>query len=548
MAEHASQHCKIKNNKSRGKIRTLSVAGLLAGGLALLESVVLATATAAAPPPGTVIFTDGHNYPDSGHRMLYQLSDALPPGSLGFYQVQNANCAPAPCLPLSQPAATTTFLFVQYPATLGLLDGPGAKTGDQSVNIAQQGLETELNKYPPSADNPVTVVAYSEGAVAASHEVPKWGPNSNIAFVLIADPERPNGGILSRFPAGTYIPFVGITAGSATHSNGAPIVMVTRQYDGVADAPAYPINVLADANAFLGFYYLHGTYQSVNPNDPNNIVTTSPDGLITDVLVPAPEGQLPIFMPLAQAGVPAPILVALDPAVRALIETGYDGTTDPSQRVRFGLLPPPSAWPGDVQMVVVGFIMTGERLPGALLASIPGSSTLPGTPTLPGNPTLPVLAPLLKALPTSPSPGANLSSNVSVPQGEPTSQSQQNVLVSQQSTSNPAPDAGTQPSTSNSGSSSTDQSQPGPVQPQVTKPMPKPPFTIDMATGGKFGPGTTDTGGGASSSVGKPLQSAVTNVTNAIRSVTGSLAGSTSTGGSSSPSKSGSAGEVASHG
>jgi hypothetical protein len=179
---------------------------------------------------------------------------------------------------------------------------------------------------------------------------------------------------LSRFPAGTYIPFVGITAGNATSANGAPVVMVTRQYDGVADAPAYPVNVLADANAFLGFYYLHGNYQSVNPNDPNNIVTHSPNGNMTDILILAPPGQLPIFMPLAQVGVPQPILVALDPAARAIIETGYNRTSDPSQQVRFGLLPPPSAWPGDAQMVVVGFVTTAELLPGAVLASVPGAA------------------------------------------------------------------------------------------------------------------------------------------------------------------------------
>ena len=129
--------------------------------------------------------------------------------------------------------------------------------------------------------------------------------------------------------------------------------MVTRQYDGVADAPVYVGNVPADVNALLGAYYLHGNgnYFDVDPNAAGNIVTTSANGNMTDILVPAAPGALPLFVPLAQAGVPQAILVALDPAVRAIIETGYDRTGDPSQQVMFALLPPPSAWPADAQAV-----------------------------------------------------------------------------------------------------------------------------------------------------------------------------------------------------
>jgi hypothetical protein len=59
--------------------------------------------------------------------------------------------------------------------------------------------------------------------------------------------------------------------------------------------------------------------------------------------------------------VPQPILVALDPAVRAIIETGYNRTTDPSQRVQFALLPPPSAWATDAQNVAAGFAQTAQE-------------------------------------------------------------------------------------------------------------------------------------------------------------------------------------------
>jgi hypothetical protein len=491
-----AKHRKNKN-KRPGKVRRLSKVGLLVGGFALAQSVVLATATA----DPTVVFIDGHNYPGTGARMANQLT--------GKYQ------APLPCstcTPLQEPNAGNTKYFVQYPADLGWLDGFGAPTGDQSIAIAQQNLQDYLAGHPPSATNPTTVVGYSEGAVAVSHEVSNWGPGEGIAFVLIADPERPNGGILSRFPAGTYIPFLGITAGNATPSTDAPVVMVTRRYDGVADAPAYPVNVLADANAFLGFYYLHDTYDTVDPNDPDNIVTES--GNMTDILVPAPEGELPILMPFGQIGVPQPILVALDPATRALIETGYNRTDDPAQQVRFGLLPPPTAWPGDVQMVVVGFVKTGQRLPGAVFASVPGA---PGTF---------VVAPLNRVAPTS-SPLTPAPAPVDQVD-QPTARLVSNVQPAQEGTTSKPETVAAAPAPGSAPSSNSSLRQLNPVQTTL-----KNPFALQPPSGNQAATSSPSTGNGSSPNVGKPLQGAVSNVTNAIGSAANDFTRSISRGSSS---------------
>ena len=327
----------------------------------------------------------------------------------GQYQYQPSCAGTAPCTHLTAPEMGTTFIFInqpeQYPGTLGLIDGPTAPTGDQSVNMGQAAIHDQINQQINNGNTPVTVVGYSEGAVAASHEVSVWQPTDPVAFVLIGDPERPDGGILARMPAGTYIPVLGITGGNATPSNGAPVVMVTQQYDGIADAPVYVLNLAADANALLGAYYLHGNgnYFDVDPNAPGNIVTTSPDGNMTDILVPAAPGALPLFIPLAQAGVPQPILVALDPAVRAIIETGYDRTSDPSQQVRFALLPPASAWAADAQAVSAGFALTAQELPAALAISLP---SLPGLPVLPST-----LTPAPAPSATGPTPVTQLQSS-----------------------------------------------------------------------------------------------------------------------------------------
>ncbi len=72
-------------------------------------------------------------------------------------------------------------------------------------------------------------------------------------------------------PTGVYVPVFGVTFGDGTTPQSTKVLQVTKQYDGVGDAPNYFLNVASDVNAALGFYYLHGDYyKDVDPTpDPN---------------------------------------------------------------------------------------------------------------------------------------------------------------------------------------------------------------------------------------------------------------------------------------
>ncbi len=128
----------------------------------------------------------------------------------------------------------------------------------------------------------------------------------------------------------------------------------------------------------MGFYYLHpGYYKDVDPNDPTAIVTTSADGNVTDKLIPAPLGELPLTMPLLQLGVPPALVTALDPFLRSVIETGYNrpdpnvAGSYPSEPVPFQLVPPPQRWLPDVLSVAAGAAAVGSaagRCPSAEFA------------------------------------------------------------------------------------------------------------------------------------------------------------------------------------
>jgi hypothetical protein len=114
------------------------------------------------------------------------------------------------------------------------------------------------------------IYGYSQGAVVATEYKRETGTVGN-TYVLVANPNRPNGGILQRFN-GVTVPILDIAFNGATPTDGDLTYDVARQYDGWADFPKYPLNLLATANALLGIAYLHGKYDlDIDPavlNDP----------------------------------------------------------------------------------------------------------------------------------------------------------------------------------------------------------------------------------------------------------------------------------------
>lgn len=269
-------------------------------------------------------------------------------------------------------------VFIEYPRSLGPLTGLGDPTYDESeADAAAKIVAAVRQARQDDATGKIYVVGYSQGsgaAVKAIDELENSGfDTENVEFVLAANPRRNDGGILTRLPKGVYLPVFGVTFGDGTTPESTKVLQVTKQYDGVADSPAYVFNVVSDLNAVMGFYYLHsGYYKDVDPNDPNAIVTTSADGNVTDKLIPAPVGQLPLTMPLLQLGVPPTLVAAMDPFLRAVIETGYNrpdptvAGSYPSEPVPFQLVPPPQRWLPDVLSVAAGAAQSVQLLTGAL--------------------------------------------------------------------------------------------------------------------------------------------------------------------------------------
>ncbi|WP_163749183.1 PE-PPE domain-containing protein [Mycolicibacterium helvum] len=268
---------------------------------------------------------------------------------------------------------------IDYPASLWpLVGGLTGDKWDDSVGTGVNHLNSALIQELATTDDDVVIFGFSQGAAVVSNELRNiTGLDNNLKqrlqVVIAGNPYKPNGGIFTRLGLLQYIPGLKITTdvptptdttGGAIGALPIPVTDIAFEYDPVGDAPAYPLNFLAMANALLGLVYIHTTYIAPNGNTKDWVV---PDGYdpqdLANEMDPAlhpenftyynnttyiliPTKVLPIMQPLIGFGkwtgtsaIVTPIVDLVSPALRVIIDTGYDRTTSPGQYETFGLFP-----------------------------------------------------------------------------------------------------------------------------------------------------------------------------------------------------------------
>lgn len=232
-----------------------------------------------------------------------------------------------------------------WPIT-GLLD----YTFGRSVQIGWADLRGQIAETTEvTGGQPIIVFGYSQSAVISIHEkrrlaelYPAGDPAApNIQFVLIGDLNRPNGGVMTRFQ-GAYIPLINFYFnGPAPTDTNFNTVDIARQYDGFADFPLYPINLVADLNALLGILYVHTDYEAVSldPASGKYVEGTLEQRYGDTTYYTIPTARLPLLQPLRDLGVPEPLMALVEPALRVVVEAGYDRTISPGLPTPARLLP-----------------------------------------------------------------------------------------------------------------------------------------------------------------------------------------------------------------
>lgn len=249
----------------------------------------------------------------------------------------------------SVPGAFPQALFT--PQGLSPLTGLKSLPFDTSVAQGVTILDSAIRQQIAAGNN-VNVFGYSQGATIASVEMAKLAASANpptpaqLSFTLIGDPGNPNGGIAARFP-GLSFPSLGVTSTGATPDNLYPTRIYTFEYDGVADAPRYPLNILANLNAIAGAYYTHTQYFWVTPEQLDAAIplTGTSGPTMTEYYI-IPSKNLPLLEPLRALPILGdPLANLVQPNLRVIVNLGYGdpaygySTSPPNVPTPFGLFP-----------------------------------------------------------------------------------------------------------------------------------------------------------------------------------------------------------------
>jgi PE-PPE domain len=235
------------------------------------------------------------------------------------------NCAAPTCT--LDPLATPEGL---YPL-IGVKELPYDTSVAQGVSILNGAIGGQL-----ADGNDVTVFGYSQSSTISSLEMEDIVNGSaginpapdQLNFVLTGDPNNPNGGLLERFdfPPGSNpsIPSLGMTFDGATPVTEYPTDIYTAEYDAIGDFPRYPIDLLSDLNAILGFVFVHTQYPDLTNLSSAVEVPTSAgyDGATTYYMIPTDD--LPLLDPLRSIPVIGnPLSDLLQPDLQVLVNLGY---------------------------------------------------------------------------------------------------------------------------------------------------------------------------------------------------------------------------------
>ena len=293
-----------------------------------------------------------------------------------------------------------------YPTT-----GVNSLTADaseaQGSKILDAAILGQIANGKVDADNPVVVFGYSQSSAFSSmtmQQLESQGvPSDDVHFVLVGDTAAPDGGLLERFdlPGSDFsVPSFGITFGDPTPADLYPTDIYTLEYDGFADFPQYPINPIADLNAFAGMIYEHLAYLGLNSDQIQNAVPldTVGDTLTNYYMIPVDD--LPLLDPLRLIPIVGnPLADLLQPDMKVLVDLGYGSITDGWSQGPANVPTPFELFPTDInwQDVVTALVNGVPQGIQAAIADLENPDNYQ-IPSLLDNPTL---APLVDAAFTS---------------------------------------------------------------------------------------------------------------------------------------------------
>jgi hypothetical protein len=233
--------------------------------------------------------------------------------------------------------STPELISVTYPAQLWPFNG--ALTLGNSVAAGVTSLLNLVNITYAAGERLIVwgisqgslVIDQTQTLLTASHGAP---PPDAITFVRVADPAAALTGVLNHLPEqflSTLLHYP-TSARTAPSDSQYDTVVVTNEYDGFADFPDRPGNLLAVANAVMGLFYRHGQTSTATLTEvPAHDISTTVNALgatTTTYLIPCEF--LPLTQPLIELGVSPDAVDKLNARLRPVIDSAYSRNDSPT--------------------------------------------------------------------------------------------------------------------------------------------------------------------------------------------------------------------------
>lgn len=211
---------------------------------------------------------------------------------------------------------------------------PGNLSEAQGAQILADAIEKQIAGGGVNAENPLYVFGYSQSSAMSSMTMEQLHHDGvaaeDIHFVFVGNSANPNGGLVEMLNiwGGNLSFWNGLTLGHPTPDYFTTDVY-TMEYDGFADFPRYPLNLLADLNAIAGMFLLHDGYFGLSPDDIANAIhlETSGDSLTNYYMIPTET--LPLLDLLRVNPIWGnPLADLLEPSMRILVNLGYGSLTE----------------------------------------------------------------------------------------------------------------------------------------------------------------------------------------------------------------------------
>ena len=228
---------------------------------------------------------------------------------------------------------------VKWPAEAGPYTGRGDLTLGASINVGKANLDAQIDaalaRLTKDANGnvvggeKVTVVGLSAGSLVVNEVLREMAADADapgkdqITFVVVADSSRQKMIDKARYNSKydyTYQP---------APETAYDIVVVTGEYDGMADFPDRPFNVLAIMNAIAGSIFVHVPVMYADlanvPTENITVDVNAKGGTTTHYLVPTKK------LPLVQL---FPSLAPREAELKAKIDKAYSRNDVPAVAAR----------------------------------------------------------------------------------------------------------------------------------------------------------------------------------------------------------------------